>query len=395
MSELTRNELLIECEKLNLKKYKSKSKKELLDLLGETNNSNIVITPNNTDKKINKKNKGQFYTTKNEYILDGLSIPSNITNIIEPFAGKGDLIEWAKNQGKTNIIAYDIEPKNEGIIQRDTLNDPPTYKDLWVITNPPYLARNKCDTKEIFDKYNTNDLYKCFIKCLAKDKCSGGIIIIPAGFFFSPRNLDTECRNDFMSNYKILSIKYFEETVFDDTTTTVVVILFEKSDVVLEEQNVKWILMPSGEEKIFNMSLKDDWIIGGDIYKLSTPDKIKISRRVEGVKLKATEQQTFMTLNALDSGTQNGRISLSYKKDYVYPAKDCSRTYATLVISNLELSEEDQENICKRFNEFIEMKRDKYWSLFLPQFRESKEYARKRIPFELAYRIVGNIIINL
>ena len=116
---------------------------------------------------------------------------------------------------------------------------------------------------------------------------------------------------------------------------------------------------------------------------------------MEGVKLKETEQQTFMTLNALDSGTQNGRISLSYKKDYVYPAKDCSRTYATLVISNLELSEEDQENICKRFNEFIEMKRDKYWSLFLPQFRESKEYARKRIPFELAYRIVGNIIINL
>ena len=394
MSEPTKNELLLECEKLNLKKYKSKTKKELLDLLEEAKKSNNVVAIDK-NKKINKKNKGQFYTTNNDYILEGLSIPSNITNIIEPFAGKGDLIEWAKKQGKTNIVAYDIEPKNEGIIQRDTLNNPPSYKDLWVLTNPPYLARNKCSDKELFDKYDTNDLYKCFIKCLAQDKCSGGIIIIPAGFFFSPRNLDASCRNDFMSNYKILKIKYFEETVFDDTTTTVVVILFEKSEIVLEEQNVKWILMPSGEEKTFNMSLKNDWIIGGDIYNLEVPGKIKISRRVEGVKLKPGEQQTFMTLNALDSGTQNGRISLDYKKDYVYPAKDCSRTYATLVISNLELSEEDQINVCKKFNEFIEMKREEYWSLFLPQFRESKEYARKRIPFELAYKIVGNIIINL
>jgi hypothetical protein len=90
-----------------------------------------------------------------------------------------------------------------------------------------------------------------------------------------------------------------------------------------------------------------------------------------------------------------GRISLSYTKDYVYPAKDCSRTYATLRIIGKKLTEEEQKKICEKFNEFIELKRHENWSLFLPQFRESKEYARKRIPFELAYKIVSNIIINL
>lgn len=350
----------------------------------------------NISKKTNKKNKGQFYTTNSDYILDGIEVPDNVNKIIEPFAGKGDLLDWLlKKSVKKQIESYDIEPKRGDIVKRDTLLNPPDYSDAWVITNPPYLARNKCDNKEIFDLYDTNDLYKCFIYTLIANKCQGGVIIIPAGFFFSPRNVDSICRNEFMSKYKILKIKYFEETVFEDTSTTVVVISFELSKEILKEQNVKWIMMPSGEERIFNMALNNDWIIGGEIYNLETPKLIKIARHVEGVELKNGEQQTFMTLTALDSGKMDGRIKLEYKKDYVYPAKDCSRTYATIRITGLELSEDDQKKICNRFNELVEQKRLEYWSLFLPQFRESKEYARKRIPFELAYRIIGNIIINM
>jgi len=42
--------------------------------------------------------------------------------------------------------------------------------------------------------------------------------------------------------------------------------------------------------------------------------------------LKAGEQLTEMTLCALDSGTEHGRICLEYKPGYTYPAKDCSRS---------------------------------------------------------------------
>ena len=59
------------------------------------------------------------------------------------------------------------------------------------------------------------------------------------------------------------------------------------------------------------------------------------------------------------------------------------------------LSEEEQILICNKFNEMVEKKRQEYWSLFLPQYRESKEYARKRMPFELAYKIIRHIILNL
>jgi hypothetical protein len=348
--------------------------------------------------KTGKKEKGQFYTVNSSYILEGLPILLKDANhIMEPFAGKGDLLDWLNQQGNTlPVEAYDIEPKKEGILQRDTLLNPPNYTGTWIITNPPYLARNKTEDKTLFDKYTTNDLYKCFITSISQEiDCVGGILIIPAGFFLSPRQIDVRCRNDFLSRYRLIKVKYFEETVFPDTTTTVVAFAFEKSEVELKEQTVEWILLPSNEKRMFKLSQENDWIIGGDIYKLPVPPNITVRRHVEGQTRKPGEQCTFMTLSALDSGTQNGRICLEYKEGYVYPAKESSRTYATLCITGKTLSVDQQKALCLAFNEFIEKKREETWSLFLPQYRESKEYARKRIPFELAYLIVLHLIHTL
>jgi len=391
-SKKSKDELIALCKERKIKGYSGKKKEDIIALL----------TAPSDDVKSNKKNRGQFYTTNSSYILEGFPLPPNdVRCVIEPFAGKGDLIDWVKNAGYIgNIESYDIEPKNTGIVKRDTLVNPPNYENTWIITNPPFLARNKSEKKDIFESYDTNDLYKCFILSVVKqNNCKGGIIIIPAGFFFSPRDIDSRCRAAFMKNYKITKIKYFEETVFDDTTTTVVAFSFEKAvsgpeapDTELTEQNVEWTMMPSKIKKTFNMSSSHDWIIGGDIYKLSVPEKIKVRRYVEGQELKDGEQQLFITLSALDSGTKDGRLNLSYKKDYIYPSKECSRTYATFRITGKSLDENEQIELCKEFNLFIEKKREETWSLFLPQFRESKEYARKRIPFELAYRILLHLI---
>jgi len=376
----TRNELINICKEKGIVKYTEMKK---------CVNVNAI-------ENDNKKNKGQFYTTKSSYILEGFTIPPNIDCIIEPFAGMGDLIEWVKNTGvNIDVEAYDIESKHSNIIERDTLKNPPDYNNKWIITNPPYLARNKCDKKDIYDKYNTNDLYKCFITSVViQNNCKGGIFIIPAGFFFSHRDIDIRCRNDFMKRYRIIKVKYFEETVFDDTTTTIVAFSFEKSEIELSCQEVEWVSMPSNLTQIFKMSYSNDWIIGGDIYNIPIGKGITVRRYVEGQKIRDNEQLTHMTLNALDSGKKDGRISLNYKKDYIYPAKDCSRTFATFCITGKTLSEIEQKEVCSEFNEYLEDKRKKTWSLFLPQFRESKEYARKRIPFELAYRILLHLINN-
>ena len=93
----------------------------------------------------NKKKLGQFFTTNYKYILQNLNIPDDIENIIEPFTGNGDLLNFISND--KNIECYDIEPKKDFIIKRDTILNPPDYKGKFILTNPPY---NQLVTPENF-----------------------------------------------------------------------------------------------------------------------------------------------------------------------------------------------------------------------------------------------------
>jgi hypothetical protein len=340
-----------------------------------------------------KKSAGQFYTVQSEYILSEVPRPPKNVKVIEPFAGQGDLLNWI---GTDNVVeAYDIDPKHPDVRQRDTLLDPPDYDGCWVITNPPYLARNHASDKTVFDTYESNDLYKCFMLSLANSDCLGGTVIIPVGFFLSPRDIDVSCRNAFLTKYRVVQVKYFEEDVFPDTSTTVVVISFELSTEILQEQRIMWVHRPSGVQKEFLIRKADNWIIGGEVYTLSVPDNITVRRHVEGKPIADGETLTGLTLTALDSGKAEGRIQLKYDPSYVYPAKDTSRAYLTICVKGTTLTPDNQRDIAARFNKIIEEKRSETWSLFLPQFRESKEYARKRIPFELAYRIILHLIHSL
>lgn len=334
-----------------------------------------------------KQKLGQFFTTNASYILDGMIIP-NDTTIIEPFAGSLDLVKWFETSGRVVSELYDICPTTTRVVFRDTLMNPPEYGGKFVLTNPPYLARNKSDDKSIFDKYSTNDLYKCFLYSI--QEASGGLIIIPAGFFMSSRDVDVKCRNKFMERFTINRINYFEERVFEDTSTTIVAILFERNETLNVSQNVVWNIFPHKTEKTFVMEKELDWIIGGDIYAIKDPS-VKIRRYVSGMTLKKDEYISGLTLHALDSGTHNGRIKLVYQKDYVYEGKDTSRSFATLCM-NVVLTEEEQQRLASMFTRFIENKRSEWHSLFLPMYRESKEYSRKRIPFDLAYNIVSHLI---
>ncbi len=182
-----------------------------------------IINNDNDLKKVSKTNKqklGQFFTTNYKYILSNLSIPINIKKIIEPFCGNGDLLNFF-DKNKYTLECYDIEPKHKYIIKKDTIKTPPKYSNAFIITNPPYLSRNKSENKEMFDKNNVNDLYKCHIQDLLTNNPIGGIIIIPLNFFCSIRNMDIELRKKFLNTYIINQLNIFEEQVFDDTTYTV------------------------------------------------------------------------------------------------------------------------------------------------------------------------------
>jgi hypothetical protein len=345
--------------------------------------------------KNNKKLLGQFYTINNEYILQNMVIPDYINNIIEPFTGNGDLLNFInKNNNKYNIECYDIEPKKDFIIKRDTLNDPPNYNNKYIITNPPYLARNKSIDKNIFDKYNVNDLYKCFIKEIINNICLGGILILPLNFWCSIRISDIKLRKLFLDKYNIILLNIFEEKVFNDTTYTICSFQFElKKNNENNNINININIYPSKVKIITELNDNNNYIIGGDIYNLKINNKYKITRLTEKNKNKLN---TNILVKCIDVNINN-KIGLYYIDDnniYIDNTPNQSaRTFATLIIEP-RINVEEQKELIKKFNNFLEEYRIKYNSLFLTNYRESKDISRKRISFELVYLIISYILEN-
>lgn len=224
----------------------------------------------------NKKKYGQFFTTNYKYILSNMTIPDNISLIVEPFVGNKDLLAFIDNKEKYVIEMYDIEPKHDDVIKRDTLLNPLDYNNKYVITNPPYLARNKSNDKSIFDKYKMNDLYKCFLMQLINcENHIGGILIIPLNFFCSIRIADINLRKKFLSKYHISKLNIFEEQVFDDTSYTICSFQYQNkqnkqnNDNLLKNINVSiYKKGTSINDFIIELNNKNNYTFGGEIYLL-------------------------------------------------------------------------------------------------------------------------------
>lgn len=342
------------------------------------------------DLNSKKSQLGQFFTTNYQYILQNFHIPANVKSIIEPFAGNCDLLSFIGNRDDYTIECYDIDPKKDNVIRRDTLFEPPDYHDKFIITNPPYLARNKSRSKLLYDKYDTNDLYKCFIKQLMNSQCIGGILIIPLNFWCSIRKLDVLLRQEFLKRYNVLKMNVFEEQVFDDTSYTVCSFQFEtQTNENKHEFGLDIDIYPQNRHYTFTLNKNNNYTIGGEIYNLPIDERYKITRLLAG-----ETPNTNILAKCIDDGIDN-KIQLKLVDDTdVYfdetPNKS-ARTYATLCVTP-QLSMAQQRVLVERFNEFMTVQRDKYHSLFLTNYRESKSIARKRISFDLLYRIVGHLL---
>ena len=100
-----------------------------------------------------KKQFGQFFTTNSDYILQGLEGFSKNKEVIDPFAGSQDLINWSRKNNCKKAIGFDCDKKyvdNNNVFYNDSINSIQKYK--FICTNPPYLHKNKADqkTKERF-----------------------------------------------------------------------------------------------------------------------------------------------------------------------------------------------------------------------------------------------------
>lgn len=361
-----------------------------------------------------KKKYGKFYTTNYKLILSDLSIPDNEKIIIEPFVGEGNLLEFINHDQSLKIETYDIcQPVNDftseniTFTKQDTLKDPPDYTNKFVITNPPYLARNKSTNKEIYNKYKTNDLFKCFLISLINDPPNGGIIIIPLNFFCSMRKQDIDLRNDFFLKFKILTLNIFKTQVFKDTSYQICSFSFcfrlndqekDKGDQKNYNNTIidKIIFRNKENDKTItdiSISKKDKWLIGGDIYTLDQDPDLLVYRYLvrhkhKNKKNNISKKQQCFYIETID--TKDNKIKLITNKNIFY-GKDTSRTTASITTDIINLLVKDQNEICDIFNKILNEYREKYDSLFLTNYRDNN---RKRISFTLVYTLINHSIIK-
>jgi hypothetical protein len=157
---------------------------------------------------------GQFYTTTDPFLgSDAFSLwnslrPKN-TQVLEPFAGAGLLYSYLNE----DWVGYDIDPKLDTVIKRDTIKDFPTGYSV-CITNPPYLAKTTISRQGLDTIIKYQDLYLDCLK-LMLDNCEYVAVIIPSTFY-----------NTNLFQDRLLAWDKLDRGVFSDTDVPVGVAYF-------------------------------------------------------------------------------------------------------------------------------------------------------------------------
>lgn len=318
--------------------------------------------------------KTKHYITNASYILQGLIdfIPKD-AKVVEPFVGNGDLLECFPNWDSM----YDIEPsaKAPETTRRATLYFPPDYHDKWIITNPPFLAKNKAEDKELFERYGYDDLYKIALHSFIG--CEGGVVIVPLNFFTD--ECSGKIRREFLSRYRIDRINIFKKPVLSSTSSSVCAFAFHRD----RNQYQRVLCCVPEENEEFYINLKDlyDYRYGGEIYEVYKRGKNYFSRLLQDKEPKGFV--TNLKLYGLD--TRNEPIHIAYETEPYY-GNSTDRMYLTFVCER-ELSEEQQKDLMAAFNWKINFLRKEYHNLL---FTNSRDYNRKRINFDFAYKLLSH-----
>jgi hypothetical protein len=292
---------------------------------------------------MSKQLLGQYFTVHNPFSESEAFAEWRdllpVGKVIEPFAGAGNLFEFID----VDWVGYDIEPKREGIIERDTMKEFPTgYKVC--ITNPPYLAKTVVSRKKLPVVLNHEDLYlDALERCL--DNCEYVAAIIPSTYY-----------NQSALKDRLYAWDKIDYKLFDDTDAPVGVAYF----VPWQVQTTKTYV--SGE-RVYIAQEDIPQSVNSDIIFNCESDYLMI-----GID---TVRQHNIHLRLIgDYDTDN-------LKDKVGKYKQSNRAIFTL---SGEFSEQNIENINKIITEWRNRTKD----FFLTSFKScgvSGNY-RKRISFK-------------
>ena len=361
-----------------------------------------------------KKNLGQFFTANNSYILQGLEEFVANKNVVDPFAGNQDLLNWAKQNKCQSCLGFDFDANlvdNISVFFNDSINNQKNYQ--FVCTNPPYLNKNKANEaikEQFFAKQDFVDLYQIAINAILS--CQEGILIVPLNFLSASNS--AKIRQIFFQKFAIKKLNIFNQQVFADTSYNVIAFYFCKLSPTQKQQTIEATIYPQKQQLEIVLKQQDGWQFGGDIFEkiANVKNGLAISRITKkhlekgdlSIKIaiqdfKNTEiikvsdkcrqilEQNIILLNAID--TKNGKKiclqDIRNNKILALVGKESSRNLAHLIFEKpIEINQ--QLELINLFNQHLTAYRTKYHSFFLTNFRDNN---RKRISFEFVYKFIN------
>jgi len=321
--------------------------------------------------------KTQHYSNNN-LLVDGFKdlLPQDGV-YIEPFYGEGDL---AKALDITFNEYYDIE-NEEPEHKRDTLLNPPDYTDKWVITNPPYLAKNKAKDKTLFNIYPYDDLYKIAMSTM--NNALGGILIIPINFLTDERS--ASLRDTFLKQYDIVRLNIYLDSMFDNTDYNVCSFFFKRKMNDSTSVNIDTHIYEEKKEIenfVFTLNKEYSYRIGGEFFNDISAVKPIFSRITETKR----DNPTHINIVCID---KTNELLHFYYDETPYYGKQTDRNIATLSF-NGELEPEFEKQLIDEANKYINDFRTLNHNLCFTNYRDRH---RKRIGFTEAYQIM-TVIYN-
>ena len=311
-------------------------------------------------------------------LLKDVEKPHQGSIVAIPFATL-QLIDWLGN-GYINM-AYASEPRTSQIFNRDCLANPPKYSGSYVLSYPPWVRKNDTEDKSIFDKYNSDNLYKCFVKTILNDPPLGGTIILPLSFLTGTRDSEIKRRNKFLQIYKIKQTHIYNEILINSYIPMVLTFI-RRTDPSSRQEGLNPVFYPS--LKSYTWVIRDSLGLENQNPFFETPyfrDARPIKKAVYISLFQQTDIDTNPPLYFCKSETPTSQISLS----------DKNKEHDVRIKIRGFLSKHLQQRFIKDFNIWARNYIDKTGGIFL-KYICLKDKKQSYMSSELAFDVIERLI---
>lgn len=317
---------------------------------------------------------GQYMTVNADRILENFRDVVKDKFIIDPCAGRGDLLQWAEDNSAKVTQGYDIDV-DMGYPVNDMYRSPIDCTGAVVVTNPPYLSKNRADDKAPFDKWKQSDLYKCYLATLVESNVEEAIIIQPSNFLCESRE---KARNLLFQDYSIQYAEHWQEEIFPEVAIGIMVMHIKKGG--SDTQEFDYVNRTSGKITKMLLKKKKGYLFGPNAL-LNNNNYIRFEKVDKGMDA----PNSNIVISLLDKG----KFGLGFVYNREEPIYCNPKSFTTYQINTPEpLDAEEQMYMVCAANHMLDKWRIHHDSMFLGNYID---YNQKIMSRTIANKILSKL----